>query len=111
MIKEDILAKEFTRLVDLYYPKIGKLLDGCYVKVITSYWGRPRKRLQYIGIYCCEEILPYIETKKNILREIAENMGLAQVVFLNSSRLLRDPMSKLKYADPRLWFDLHLLEV
>ena len=56
-------------------------------------------------------MLPYIETKKNIFREIAENMGLAQVVFLNSSRLLRDPMSKLKHADPRLWFDLHLLEV
>ena len=111
MIKEDILAGEFTRLVNLYYPKIGKLLTSCYVKVITSYWGRPRKRLQYIGIYCCEEMLPYIEAKKSILREIAENMGLAQVVFVNSSRLLRDPMSKLKHADPRLWFDLHLLEV
>ncbi|MBD2773898.1 hypothetical protein [Iningainema tapete] len=109
MISEDILAKEFLRVVNHYYPKVGKLLDGCYVKVITSYWGRPRKRLQYVGIYCSKEIMPYVQAQKYVLREVAENMGLVQVVFLNATRLLRDPMSKLKSADPRMWLDLHLL--
>jgi hypothetical protein len=107
MITEDILAKEFIRVVENYYPQLGELLDGCYVKVITCYWGRPPKRLQYIGIYCSAEILTYVQAKKDVLREVADNMGLVQVVFLNASRLLRDPMSKLKQAHPRLWLDLH----
>jgi hypothetical protein len=109
MISEDILAKEFMRVVNHYYPKVGELLDGCYVKVISSYWGRPPKRLQYIGIYCSEEIMPYVQAHKEVLREIAENMGLVQVVFLNATRLLRDPMSKIKHIYPRLWLDLHLV--
>ncbi len=106
MISEDILAKEFLRVVQKYYPKAGELLDGCYVKVITNYWGRPPKRLRYIGIYCSEEIMPHVQAQKEILREVAENMGLVQVVFLNASRLVRDPLSKIKQADPRLWLDL-----
>lgn len=107
MIREDIQAQEFTRVVNHYYPKVGELLDGCYVKVISSYWGRPPRRLQYIGIYCSNEIMPYMQAQKDVLREVADNMGLVQVVFLNATRLLRDPMSKLKQAHPRLWLDLH----
>ncbi len=109
MISEDVLAKEFANIVNHYFPKVGELLGGCYVKVITSYWGRPPKRLQYIGIYCPDEIMPYIKAHKEVFKEVAENMGLVQVVFLNGSRLLRDPMSKLKQAHPRLWLDLHML--
>ncbi len=107
MIREDILAKEFVRVVKNYYPKLGELLDGCHVKVITNYWGRPPKRLQYIGIYCSEQMMPHVQVHKEVLRELADNMGLVQVVFLNASRLLRDPMSKIKQSDPRLWLDLH----
>ncbi|MBW4631324.1 MAG: hypothetical protein KME30_05305 [Iphinoe sp. HA4291-MV1] len=107
MISEDILAQEFMRVVTHYYPKVGELLDDCYVKVISSYWGRPPKRLRYIGIYCSEEMMPHVQAYKEVLREIAENMGLIQVVFLNATRLLRDPMSKLKHMYPRLWLDLH----
>lgn len=109
MIGEDILAKEYLRVVNHYYPKVGELLDGCYVKVITCYWGRPPKRLQYIGIYCSKEMMPYVQAQKDVLREVADNMGLVQVVFLNATRLLRDPMSKLRLADPRMWLDLHLV--
>ncbi len=107
MITEDILAKEFTRVINDYYPKVGELLDACYVKVIVSYWGRPPKRLQYVGIYCSDEMKPYIQAYKNVLREVADNMGLVQVVFVNVSRLVRDPKSKLKEADPRMWLELH----
>ena len=49
MITEDLLAKEFARIIQQYYPAVGELLDGCYVKVISSYWGRPPKRIRYIG--------------------------------------------------------------
>jgi hypothetical protein len=106
MIAEDILAQEFTRVVSHYYPKLGELLDGCYVKVITCFWGRPARRLQYIGIYCSEEMLSCVQAQKEILRELADNMGLVQVVCMNAKRLLRDPMSKLKQNDPRLWLEL-----
>lgn len=47
--------------------------------------------------------------KKHLFREIAENMGLMQVVFMNATRLLRDPKSRLKQADPRLWLELHFV--
>ncbi|MDB9445398.1 hypothetical protein [Anabaena sp. CS-542/02] len=106
MIAEHILAKEFTRVVTQYYPTLGELLDGCHVKVITCFWGRPARRLQYIGIYCCEEILPHVQARKHILRELAHNMGLVEVVCMNAKRLLRDPMSKLKQTNPRLWLEL-----
>jgi hypothetical protein len=53
--------------------------------------------------------MPYVQAHKEVLREIAENMGLVQVVFLNATRLLRDPMSKIKHIYPRLWLDLHLV--
>ncbi|MBD2386482.1 hypothetical protein [Cylindrospermum sp. FACHB-282] len=109
MIAEDILAKEFTKVVNHYYPKTGELLDGCYVKVITCFWGRPAKRFQYIGIYCSADMIPHVLAHKHILREVADNMGLIQVVCMNAKRLLRDPMSKLKQSEPRLWLELQLV--
>ncbi|MBK1986799.1 hypothetical protein A0J48_004445 [Sphaerospermopsis aphanizomenoides BCCUSP55] len=109
MIAEDILAQEFTRIVNHYYPSTGEVLARCHVKVITSFWGRPAKRFQYIGIYCSEEIMPYIKAQKEILREVADNMGLIQVVCVNAKRLLRDPMSKLQHSQPRLWLELQLV--
>ena len=111
MLTGDILAKEFTRIVTQYYPKIGELLNCCHVRVIYRQSGKPPKHLQYIGVYCSEEIMTYLRIDQNLLREIAESMGLVQVVLLNATRLLRDPMSKLKQADPRLWLELHLLAV
>jgi hypothetical protein len=111
MITEDILAQEFTRIVDDYYPDLGEILEKCHVKVITSFWGRPAKRFQYIGIYCADDIIPLVQSQKEILREVAENMGLIQVVCMNAKRLLRDPLSKLRQSEPRLWLDLHLVAV
>jgi hypothetical protein len=109
MITEDILAQEFTRVVNLYYPKVGELLEGCHIKVITCFWGRPAKRFQYVGIYCTEDKIPYVQIHRELLREIADNMGLIQVVVMNGKRLLRDPLSKLKNSDPRLWLELQLI--
>ncbi|MBV6627091.1 MAG: hypothetical protein KI793_29830 [Rivularia sp. (in: Bacteria)] len=106
MISEDTLAKEFIRVINEYYPKVGEVLDGCYVKVVTNYWGRPPKSLRHVVIYCSEETISYVQNHKQKLTDIAENMGLVQVVFRNASRLLRDPMSKIKQSDPRMWLDL-----
>ncbi|MEO1762638.1 MAG: hypothetical protein AAFR83_11850 [Cyanobacteria bacterium J06629_18] len=106
MISEETLGKEFIRVISEYYPKVGEVLDGCYIKVVTNYWGRPPKSLRHIVIYCPEEIISYVETHKQKLTDVAENMGLVQVVFRNASRLLRDPMSKIKQSDPRMWLDL-----
>ncbi|AFY58869.1 hypothetical protein Riv7116_6541 [Rivularia sp. PCC 7116] len=106
MISEDTLAKEFIRVINEYYPKVGEVLDGCYVKVVTNYWGRPPKSLRHVVIYSSEETISYVQTHKQKLTDVAENMGLVQVVFRNASRLLRDPMSKIKQSDPRMWLDL-----
>lgn len=106
MITEEHLAKEFTTVVENFYPKAGKLLRDCHVKVINSYWGRPPQRLQYIGLYCPNTLIANVEAQKDVLREVAENMGLAEVVCLNATRLLRDPMSKIKHSDPRFWLEL-----
>lgn len=107
MIAEEQLAKEFTRVVAHFYPKVGQLLHRAHVKIINTYWGRPPKRLQYIGVYCSDEIFASVTAQKDVLREIAQNMGLIEVVCLNATRLLRDPLSKLKETDSRLWLELH----
>jgi hypothetical protein len=106
MLTEEHIAKEFTTIVKYVYPKAGHLLSYCYVKVINSYWGRPPKRLQYIGIYCSNEMISSVLEERDVLREVAENMGLVEVVCINATRLVRDPMSKLKHTDPRLWLEL-----
>ena len=107
MISEEHLAKEFATVVDRYYPTAGYLLHRCYVKVINSSWGRPARNMQYVGIYCPEEIVACVQAQKDVLREVAEHMGLVEVVCLNATRLLRDPMSKLKKIDPQFWLELH----
>lgn len=109
MIAEEQLAKEFTTVVERFYPKVGKLLHRSHVKVINTYWGRPPRRLQYIGVYCSHEIFASLTAQKDALREVAQNMGLVEVVCLNATRLLRDPLSKLKEVDSRLWLELHWL--
>ena len=107
MITEEELAKEFRDLVNRYYPKTGQILQRCCVKVITTHWGRPLRRVQYVGIYCPEEVIDLVSIELDALRDIAENMGLEQVICRNANRLLRDPLSKIKQTEPRFWLELH----
>ncbi|PPS44878.1 hypothetical protein [Chroococcidiopsis sp. TS-821] len=107
MISDEYLAREFTTVVSRVYPKTGELLRHCYVKVINSYWGKPPRRLQYVGIYCSERMIKAVQTQKDVLTEVAKDMGLVEVVCLNATRLLRDPMSKLKRTAPRFWLELY----
>ncbi|MBW4518431.1 MAG: hypothetical protein KME16_01690 [Scytolyngbya sp. HA4215-MV1] len=109
MITEEELTKEFIAIVDRYYPKTGELLRHCYVKIITMHWGKPPRRVRYIGIYCPETLVSSIKADLDVLWDIAENMGLVQVICRDANRLLRDPLSKLKQSDPRFWLELHWL--
>lgn len=107
MILEKHLAPEFIRVVDRLNPQVGELLRRTHVKVIDSYSEQFRKSFYHIAIYCPDAIVARVLEKKHVLKDIAENMGLVEVVCLNATRLLRDPMSRLKQEDPRLWLELH----
>ncbi|MBF2001940.1 MAG: hypothetical protein IGS50_10600 [Synechococcales cyanobacterium C42_A2020_086] len=109
MLTEDLLTQEFITLVNQFYPELQNLLRHCYVKVVSSYGTRIRKRLLYVVLYCPEEILMLVQGQKAAFSDIAHNMGLADVVCINATRLLRDPASTLKQRYPRLWLDLHFM--
>lgn len=111
MITEDLIIKEFISVVNLFYPKVGEFLNDCYVTIITTYWGRPPKKLQYLGIYCSNKIIASVKAQKDALREVAQDMGLVEVVCLNATPLLRDPMSNLKQDNPRFWLELYWIAV
>jgi len=106
MIREEQLAKEFVSIVDRFYPEISGLLDRCHVKVINSSWGKPPQHFQYIGIYSPDRAIASITSHREAFRDIAHNMGFADVVCINATRLLKDPMSKLRREDPRFWLEI-----
>ncbi|OLP17296.1 hypothetical protein BST81_15890 [Leptolyngbya sp. 'hensonii'] len=105
-VGEEGLSQEFRDLVDFVYPSVGALLQQCYVKVIFSTWGNPPKRLQYIGVYSPGDALPTMQLQKSKLRRVAQIIGLQDVVCINATRIVRDPMSKLRTSDPRFWLEL-----
>jgi hypothetical protein len=103
----DKLTHEYLDIIHKYYPRLGSLLDLCYVKVIDCFIERLGKRCYYIGIYCPDELVQSVYTHHRDLQEVAENMGLTDAVLLNAARIIRDPMSKLKIEDPRLWLEIY----
>lgn len=105
-ISKQQLAHEFVSVINSYYPKSAQMLNSCYVKVLECYLERLGKRLYYIGIYHSNELAAEIRSQHKFFKEIAENMGLVEVVYLNANRLIRDPKSKLKQENPRLWLEL-----
>ena len=107
MFSRESLTKEYISLVDSYYPAIGQLLKHCYVKILECYIQKLGKRLYYIGIYHPQGLQKQLQAQQNSLKEIAENMGLIEVVFINATRLVRDPLSQLKQDNPRLWLELY----
>jgi hypothetical protein len=106
-IKPEYLAQEYITLVNNYHPTAGELLDYCYVKILECYLERMEKRFYYIGVYYPDAISTEIKKQQDDLREVAENMGLIAVVCINATRLVRDPVAKLKEENPRLWLELH----
>jgi hypothetical protein len=116
MLTEEQIAQEFVRVVTNHYPRAGNLLQQyCHVKIVTAHWGHFRQRFQrqspkrfrYICVYCPEQFLSLLEGEKDVLREVAKDMDLTEVVCLNANRLLHDPRSPIKEADPKFWLELH----
>ncbi|RCJ41059.1 hypothetical protein A6770_36395 [Nostoc minutum NIES-26] len=113
MITEEDLAQQFTVIIKHTHPRVWELLRHCYVKVINSksYLTTASiktciRHTRYIGIYCPKRLINALEVEKNLLREVAEYVGLVEVVCLNANNLVRDPLSNIKEAYPQLWLDL-----
>jgi len=107
MLSNENLTLEFLDIVDRFYPSAGPVLRCCYVKILECYLERLGKRCYYLGIYYPEWLRDKLEAHNDAFKDIAENLGLVQVVFINASRLIRDPMSRLKRDNPRLWLELY----
>lgn len=107
MISRESLEKEFVNLVSQYYPKAGEVIEQCYVKIIACYLRRLQKRIYYLAIYYPKGSAQEVLAQQDVFKEIAESMGLTEVVCLNASHLVRDPMSELKNKDTRLWLELY----
>ena len=66
----------------------------------------PTQRSQHIGIDCPNTLITAVQAQKDVFRDVAENMGLAEVVCLNATRLLCEPMSKIKHSALRVCLEL-----
>ncbi|CAD5958641.1 hypothetical protein PCC9214_03035 [Planktothrix tepida] len=107
MISQELITQEFIQVVKREYPNTGQLLDNCYVKVLDFSVKRLEKRFYYVAVYCPKTLISELRSQSHLFKEIAENMGLMDVVFIKSNNLLRDPLSKIKQDYPRLWLELH----
>ncbi|MBG1244624.1 hypothetical protein [Nostoc sp. NZL] len=107
MITEEDLAQQFTLIIEQAHPRVWELLHHCYVKVLNSKSkGVYIAHAKYIKIYCPDRLIAAVVAEKNLLIEVAEYLGLVEVVCVNATNLLHDPKSKLKNVYPQLWLDL-----
>ncbi|MDZ8189316.1 MAG: hypothetical protein RMX96_31325 [Nostoc sp. ChiSLP02] len=113
MITEEDLAQQFNVIIQHAHPQIWELLRQCYVKVINPkpYLTKAKmktciRHTRYIAIYCPDRLMDAVVAEKNLLGEVAEYVGLVEVVCLNANNLLRDPLSNLKKTYPQLWLEL-----
>ncbi|MEH2081235.1 MAG: hypothetical protein V7K89_14900 [Nostoc sp.] len=113
MITEEDLAQQFNVIIEHAHPRVWKLLSQCYVKMINPHPHLTRvniktciRHTKYIAIYCPDKLMSAVVEQKNLLREVAEYLGLFEVVCLNANNLIRDPLSNIKQTYPHLWLDL-----
>ncbi|MEH2268652.1 MAG: hypothetical protein V7K68_09510 [Nostoc sp.] len=113
MITEEDLAQQFNVIIQHAHPRIWESLRQCYVKVINPKPYLTRANIKtcipytrYIGIYCPDRLVGAVVEQKNLLKEVAEYVGLVEVVCLNANNLMRDPLSNIKQTYPHLWLDL-----
>lgn len=107
MVSKEYLTQEYTNLVKIYHPQTRHLLERCHIKIIDGYITRLRKSFYYVGIYYPENLVNYFIKYQEAFKEIADNMGLVDVVFINANRLIKDPILKIKHEDPRLWLEIY----
>jgi hypothetical protein len=107
MITEEDLAQQFTLIIEQAHPRAWTMLRHCYVKVLNSRSkGAYIAHAKYIRIYCPDRLIAAVVAEKDLLIEVAEYLGLVEVVCLNATNLLHDPKSQLKKTYPQLWLDL-----
>ncbi len=106
MISREQLAQEYIKIINNYYPIASRLLRSCLVKIIKLNADRTNKYFYYLGIYYPDKIGERLLQQQDVFRDAAENMGLIEVVFLNANHLVKDPLSKIKQQDFRLWLEL-----
>ncbi|MGK7926469.1 MAG: hypothetical protein AB4290_14720 [Spirulina sp.] len=111
MIDRNKLSREFVKVAQDYYPKTAQLLSHCYVKVLECHIERLGKHFYYIGIYYPGILNSQIQEARDVFKEIAENMGFVESVCINATRLIHDPMSKIKKENPKLWLELYWVAV
>lgn len=109
MVIEDYLAQEFTLAIASLYPELNPLLEQCYLKVVERLVRRLSKRFYCAVIYSPESLFPEIKHQQPRFREVARSVGMTDAVCINATPLVRDPLSKLKQEDHRLWLELHWL--
>jgi hypothetical protein len=109
MIREK-LVQEYLEIINRYYPVIGNLLKDCHLTLCEGSLRKSRdNRYYYLTIYYSSPKTKTIISYQNELKEVAENLGLLDVIFLNAKTLIRDPLSQLKKQNPRLWLELYWL--
>jgi hypothetical protein len=107
MLSREYLTQEFTDLIQKLYPEAGIILSYCYVKILECYIERSKKKFYYLGIYYPDNIQFKVKEYHNSIKEIAESIGLVEVVYISATKIVRDPVSRLKKDNPRLWLELY----
>jgi len=119
MLTEEILVQKFTTVVKGRCPNLGQLLQYCHVELASSYSnsyssfyrGEPQKLLQYFVVYYPNLLLACINSYKDILKDVAKDMGISDVICMNATRIIRDPAANLKQKNPILWLELMWVSV
>ena len=106
MLTEEVLVQKFTTVAEGRCPKLGELLQYCHVELVNSYWGKPPKLSQHFAVYSPNLLFASVKVYKDILRGVAKDLGILEVVCMNATRIIRDPASTLKQKDPILWMEL-----
>ena len=61
---EQELTSGGTTVISHSFPQVRELVDECYVKLIQSFWGRPRVHfLPYIAIYCPDSMITAVKAQ------------------------------------------------
>ncbi|MBR8838317.1 MAG: hypothetical protein DSM106950_31025 [Stigonema ocellatum SAG 48.90 = DSM 106950] len=111
MLTEEVLVQKFISVVEDRYPQLGELLHYCHVELVSSYWGLPPKLIQHFVVYYPNLLSVSVNAYKDILRDVAKDLGISNAVCMNATRIIRDPASTLKQKNPVLWLELQWVAV
>ena len=106
MIREKLI-QEYRHIVSRAYPNIGSLLNDCYITILDGCLNKISSPYYYLGIYYSGRGVKEIIAYQKELKELAKTLGMIEIVFINAKPLIRDPLSRLKQDNPRLWLELY----